>query len=53
MKREVLKPVFLLNHFFVILYLCSLANGMADLSIRGLVPIFLAALLLMDISYIV
>lgn len=42
-----------MNHFFVILYLCSLANGMADLSIRGLVPIFLAALLLMDISYIV
>lgn len=52
MKRNIAKLVFLLNHMLVMIYLCTFANSDAGISIHSIVPIILATLFLLDISYI-
>lgn len=51
MKRNMAKLVFLLNHMLVLVYLCTFANSDAGISIHSIVPITLATLFLLDISY--
>lgn len=52
MKNTVPKLIFLLNYLLVILYLGTFTGNENGLSIHGVVPVFLATLFLMDISYI-